>query len=70
MGVRVEAYRYENGCICPLRHINSAFLTYDLASSRTNLPRFIPEREVILSFANWSFALTHELVRSWLDLVI
>jgi len=53
VGVRVEAYRYENGCIGPMRHINSAFLTYDLtASAKTCLPRYIPETEVKLIKGN------------------
>ena len=47
VGVRVEAYRYEHGKIAPTRHINSAFLTYDINVDADNpLPEFIPEKEV------------------------
>nr|XP_009858759.1 acyl-coenzyme A thioesterase 11-like isoform X1 [Ciona intestinalis] len=44
VGVRVEAYRYENGKIGERRHINSAFLSYDITSSGVKqLPPFLPE---------------------------
>ncbi|CAK8689632.1 acetyl-coenzyme A thioesterase-like isoform X1 [Clavelina lepadiformis] len=42
VGVRVEAYRYENGFIGSSRHINSAFFTYDIPSD-AHVPEYIPE---------------------------
>nr|CAB3219763.1 acyl-coenzyme A thioesterase 11-like [Phallusia mammillata] len=46
VGVRVEAYRYKDGKIGERRHINSAFLTYEVRDESQNnqlLPQFVPE---------------------------